>query len=167
MQDKYKTQATEQVQLLRTGQVCDAWTQHGGGPTAHPRSSRGSTIASEAFIHAQRKLRRQASAAKASAASHVGCEAIASQRTAAHSSAQQRTAAHSSAQLLWDTIEKTSAPCKMLGTQFLTRSVREMIDFLMSIFGAQFLTRSVREMIDFLMSIFGTQFLTRSVLFGP
>ena len=82
-------------------------------------------------------------------------------------SAQQRTAAHSSAQLLWDIIEKTSAPCKMLGTQFLTRSVREMIDFLMSIFGAQFLTRSVREMIDFLMSIFGTQFLTRSVLFGP
>ena len=26
--------------------------------------------------------------------------------------------AHSSAQLLWGTIEKTSAPCKMLGTQF-------------------------------------------------
>ena len=48
MQDEYKTQATEQVQLLRTGQVCDAWTQHGGGPAAHPRSSRSSTIAVEA-----------------------------------------------------------------------------------------------------------------------
>ena len=30
------------------GQVCDAWTQHGGGPTAHPRSSRSSTTAVEA-----------------------------------------------------------------------------------------------------------------------
>ena len=28
--------------------MCDAWTQHGGGPTAHPRSSRSSTIAVEA-----------------------------------------------------------------------------------------------------------------------
>ena len=45
---EYKTQATEQVQLLRTGQVYDAWTQHGGEPTAHPRSSQGSTIAVEA-----------------------------------------------------------------------------------------------------------------------
>ena len=59
-------------------------------------------------------------------------------------SAQQRTAAHSSAQLLWDTIEKTSAPCKILlghnfGTEtFVTRSVREMIDFLMSILSAPF-----------------------------
>ena len=48
MQDKFKTQATEQVQLLRTGQVCDAWTQHGGEPTALPRSSQGSTTAVEA-----------------------------------------------------------------------------------------------------------------------
>ena len=48
MQDNYKTQATEQVQLLRTGQVCDALTQHEGEPTAHPRSSRSSTIAVEA-----------------------------------------------------------------------------------------------------------------------
>ena len=61
MQDLYKTQATEQVQLLRTGQVCDAWTQHGGEPTAHPRSSRRSTIAVEAarvqrWLHNQRGL---------------------------------------------------------------------------------------------------------------
>ena len=28
--------------------VCDAWTQHGGGPTAHTRSSRSSTIAVKA-----------------------------------------------------------------------------------------------------------------------
>ena len=30
--------------------MCDAWTQHGGEPTAHPRSSRSSTIAAEAFM---------------------------------------------------------------------------------------------------------------------
>ena len=42
----------------------------------------------------------------------------------------QRTAAHSSAQLLWDTILGHN-----FGTEGLvTRSVREMIDFLMSIF---------------------------------
>ena len=48
MQDKYTTQATEQVQLLRTGQVCDALQpsnresstscQHGGESKAHRRN---------------------------------------------------------------------------------------------------------------------------------
>ena len=33
---------------MLTGQVFDAWTQHGGEPTAHPRSSRSSTTAVEA-----------------------------------------------------------------------------------------------------------------------
>ena len=41
----------------------------------------------------------------------------------------------------------------MLGTQFLTRSVREVIDFLMSVF-----QKFVDLMIDFRMSILSTPF---------
>ena len=48
----------------------------------------------------------------------------------------------------------------------MTRSIREMIDILMSIFGKirfwedsdGLVTRSIREMIDFLMSILSTPF---------
>jgi len=72
----------------------------------------------------------------------------------------QRTAAHSSAQLLWDTILGHS-----FGTQFWDTILGHNFgtQFWDTILGHNFgtdgfVTRSVREMIDFLMSILSTPF---------
>jgi len=127
--------------------VCDAWTQHGGGPTAHPRSSRSSTIA----VEAARAAILAPFAEVEPALLLVFCTNLAWRRS--FLSAQQRTAAHSCfgtqlRKLLRQSCKMLGTlrqSCKMLGAQFLTRSVREMIDFLMSICPRHFVSTPIKH----------------------